>query len=275
MDVTNIILEKSIELLRRPALEIGLGQLAGKLPTPSSRVVEVPWVASRIGLYRPARLLDIGLSLASIAYLGVLLEYGRAEEAILCAVDIISPSRVRSRYPEQWWERIEALDVRQADIRTRPQFDRPFDMVTCISVIEHIGFDEASETVSDSAFARAAVPEEVIKQRPDNVDGETLDAILSLLASGGRLAISVPMGQGGGVLLKDSLGYYCAQWEYSPSDWRRLVDHPGFELEESLFFQVDDDFTWKQVLSADFLKGLEAVQFSHSRGVGMAILRKK
>ena len=240
----------------------------------SSRVVEVPWAAACLGRWNPESLFDIGFSLASLDYLGLLLEYARTPGHRFDAIDIIAPERVRNRYPAEWWPEIEAANVRIGDVREAALPSGQHQMVTCISVIEHIGFDKASQGNPKSAFARATTPEGVFLERDAAIDALILKRIYAVLKPGGRCLLSVPMGRGGPVLLRDSLGYYCAQWEYSPKDWLRLASADGFELEETHFFAVDDALRWQKVPTPEHLGELESVPLSHSRGVGMAVLRK-
>ena len=243
-------------------------------PSTSSRAVEVPWAASCLGRFAPTRLFDIGLSLASLEYLGVLLAYARQPGRLLHAVDIIDPARVRSRYPKAWWPEIEAVGVQVGDARELPAPDAPYDMVTIVSVIEHIGFDTPSHDNPSSAFARATDPSDVPRWRDPAIDGLMLSRIADRLLSGGRCVISVPMGRGGAVLLRDSLGYYCAQWEYSPQDWQGLVQAPEFTVDETNFYAIGDDLIWRRKADPHALAELDSVPLSHSRGVGMAVLRK-
>jgi|GEM_PF-3231709 len=243
-------------------------------PGTSSRAVEVPWTASCLGRFAPARLFDIGLSLASLDYLGLLLAYARQPGRVLHAVDIIDPARVRGRYPESWWPEIEAVGVHVGDARKLPAAQEPYDMVTIVSVIEHIGFDAPSRDNPKSAFDRATDPAGVARWRDPAIDGLVLSRIADRLVAGGRCVISVPMGRGGAVLLRDSLGYYCAQWEYSPEDWQRLVTAPGFAVEETSFYAVDNDLVWRRADGPGSLAELDSVPLSHSRGVGMTVLRK-
>nr|WP_321513226.1 hypothetical protein [uncultured Pseudodesulfovibrio sp.] len=273
-NTTQNIYETSLTLLENPKEISLIERSSATVASTSSRVVEVPWSAACLGRLKPSRLLDVGFSLASIDYLGLLLGYAKRPKTTLCAVDIVKPERVRTRYPEAWWSQIESLDVRQADIRANPKFDQLFDAITCVSVIEHIGFDKASKDNPDSAFVRQKDPGEVNTIRPSDVDKEVMAAMAKLLASNGRLIISVPMGKGGPVILRDSLGYYCVQWEYSPHDWENLIHGNEFILEEELFYGVDDDLIWKRVNGPADLAALDAVHLSHSRGVGMAVLRK-
>lgn len=269
---TRFILDQALAVLHGRA---DFDPARGLRPGTSSRAVEVPWAASCLARLRPKRLFDVGLSLASLDYLGLLLEHARQPGNVLRAVDIIDPARVRSRYPGEWWPEIRAVGVEVRDARELSPAAEPFDMVNCVSVIEHIGFDKASRDDPKSAFERAASPGDVPLARDPAIDGRVLAGIAGLLRPGGVLVISVPMGRGGPVLLRDSLGYYCAQWEYAPQDWRRIAGARGFRLEEALFHAVGGDLVWRRVDGPEALAELDCVPFSHSRGVGMAVLRKE
>lgn len=269
---TGFILDQALAILRG---EARFDPEQGLRPGTSSRSVEVPWAASCLARHRPARLFDIGLSLASLDYLGLLLEHARRPGHVLRAVDIIDPERVRGRYPEDWWPEIRTVGVQVGDARELPAPETPYQMVTCVSVIEHIGFDKASRDNPKSAFERATSPEDVPLDRDPAIDGRVMGRIRNLLEPGGRCVISVPMGRGGPVLLRDSLGFYCAQWEYAPQHWPRIAEAEGFRLEEALFHAVGEDLVWRRVDGPERLKDLESVPLSHSRGVGMAVLRKE
>ena len=270
-ETTKAILKSSLPLLRG---EKPFDLETAPWPSTSSRVVEVPWAASVIGRHQPSRLFDIGLSLASLDYLGVLLEFEGLPGRTLDGVDIISPQRVASRYPEEWRDKILSLPVRVGDVRELDVSGEPFDMVTCISVIEHIGFDKASHDNPKSAFERPTTVQEVALERSQEIDHEVMGVIHGLLAEGGVLVLSAPMGRGGPVLLRDSLGYYCAQWEYSPERWESLVNADNFSLVEERFYFVGEDLIWRMAKDPGDLSELDCVSLSHSRGVGMAMLKK-
>src|SRR5579863_9370209 len=64
------------------------------------RSIEVPWAASHIN--PNSAILDVGLSLANLDYLGLLLDAIEQYGVALEAADIIKPEKVASRYPDEW-----------------------------------------------------------------------------------------------------------------------------------------------------------------------------
>src|SRR5450759_3446274 len=88
--------------------------LAGEPPPPrpagfSERIIETPWVASHIK--GGERVLDIGFTISSLDYLGLLLELRRAHRVTIEAVDIVKPERVQRRYPANWLDEVLATPI--------------------------------------------------------------------------------------------------------------------------------------------------------------------
>src|SRR3989344_8487004 len=125
----------------------------------TSRSIEVPWTASHIK--KGDTLLDIGLSLGSRDCIGMLLEAKNHYNVTLEAADIVKPETVKTRYPKEWLADILSVSIMIGDIRTMKLPEGRYDVVTCISTIEHIGYDAPSATVEGSAFERPRSREEV------------------------------------------------------------------------------------------------------------------
>ena len=97
--------------------------------------------------------------------------------------------------------------------------NRDFDLILSISTIEHIAFDENDGTEHK--------PEEVAKKIR-----VALDRCLSLLASGGKFVITVPMGYNpalDGMVIDDSLGCDRAVWfkRFPGRIWREVKKEEG------------------------------------------------
>lgn len=123
----------------------------------TERSVELPWLISRIG--RPRRLLDIGS--ADAVYLGLLYELCR--DLCLCdtreietKVPCVTFQGSASKMPDSW--------------------KGHFDLVTCISTLDHIGLD---------AYGN---------QEESDLLNATLDELERVTIKGGRLLLSVPYG---------------------------------------------------------------------------------
>src|SRR5436305_56814 len=92
-------------------------------PGTDERAVEIPWALSRLGSAR--RVLDVGSANAQPAYLAALVGAGVPE---LVGVDL-----VEAEIPE--------MQTVVADVRDLPFPDSAFDLVLCISTLEHVGRD--------------------------------------------------------------------------------------------------------------------------------------
>lgn len=129
----------------------------------SERVVEVPWVLTRLG--RPHRVLDIGSVFAPRVYTRALVARGIAE---LHGLDLAAGE-------------VPGIRMTQADIRRMPFEDEFFDAAVCISTLEHIGHD-------NTRYALTA-------PSADEGGPAALREIARVLRAGGRALITVPFGR--------------------------------------------------------------------------------
>ena len=241
----------------------------------SERCIEVPWVAQSIKKYTPKRMLDIGISLASLDYLGTLLYIKKKYDIYLEAVDIIQPQRVNNRYPIDWVDEIYEIPFLHGDIRELDFGKKTFDMISCISVIEHIGFDEESELGEMSAFKRSKNENEVREVRESNTNHIVLNKFAELLNKNGKLLLSVPMGKGGSVLLKDSLGLFTRQWEYEKNSWNEIIENPNFRMIEQKFYKMKNKQYWEEVDSPKDLIDCSSSLSPHAFGCALGVFDKK
>jgi SAM-dependent methyltransferase len=211
----------------------------------SERCVEVPWIASHLGSAK--RILDVGWAMSPPEWLGVLLSC-QQNGAYLIGIDIIDPQRVRTRYPEEIVERVLNVPVRIESILDAQPTEGKFDVITCVSTLEHIGFDIATEPSDTStAFVRGKTPEEAVNTRSITTDKLFLDAVARLLTPGGALLLSVPVGHGVPILHRDSLGLYTHQFEYDEQGWKDITSDTRFTLSDEAFFRHDETAGWHQV----------------------------
>jgi SAM-dependent methyltransferase len=124
----------------------------------SERSVEIPWLLSHVG--HPARILDIGS--AGAKYLTALAATG-AEVTAVDTREFVPPAGVTSyqldarKLPEEWAGR--------------------FDVVTCVSVLDHVGLDAYGNTEDATALP------DVIRE------------IERVITPSGRLLLTVPVGR--------------------------------------------------------------------------------
>ena len=236
----------------------------------SERCVEVPWAESWLGGRR--RILDIGFSLSDIAWLRVLL--GRLPEVEITAVDIIRPERVANRYPEDIRAQALGVPIVIGDVRTADLPPASFDVATCISTVEHIGFDAAGAS-DRSAFARWDSLEDTPTTRDPRVTPDVLAALARALKPGGLALVTVPMGKGGAVPIRDSLGFFTRQLEYDAASWPQIAGAPGFRLLEQRFFTLlPERAGWAEADSPADLAHQTAWLTPHATGVALAALER-
>ena len=171
----------------------------------TERVVEIPWVLSRY--HREKRVLDIGTTNANSLYLRHLQGLGISE---LHGVDLAS-------------RRFHKIQMHVSDVRNMPFPDAYFELVLCISTIEHIGLNNERYLVQP--------------QRGAEGDLATLQEINRVLIPRGRVLITTPCGVAG-----------THDWyrQYDVPGWRKLVSRAGFE-HLSLDLYDHSEAGWKRV----------------------------
>jgi hypothetical protein len=240
----------------------------------SERCIEIPWIGSRLELFKIKSLLDVGFSLASLDYMGLLLHFKRLGIR-LEAIDIVKPERVKSRYPQNWLDEILSVPITIEDV-TKVKFNsKKYDAVSIISTIEHVGFDKATFNNIKTAFDRQLNPKDVELVRDEKIEEKILDNLYEVLNSNGLIFISVPIGNGGAVLLQDSLGYYTAQWEYEEVSWRKITNNLKYDLIEEYFYMLDSSGTWVEIASIQEARGKSSEMKAHAQAVAICTLRKK
>ncbi len=239
----------------------------------SERCVEVPWAAAL--LKDTKSILDIGFSMSPPEWMGVLLRV-RELNADLVGIDIIDPVRVESRYRADQVEAVLKVPVRVEDFLSAQPDDSLFETVTCISTLEHIGFDKATDpTNTKSVFARAESVSELNEFRDPSTDSAFLDSAYGFLEPTGRLIISVPAGSGGPILHQDSLGFYTHQFEYGPEQWSELLADPRYEVEQERFYRYNAESGWAEVNEFADLADQTSALMPYATGCAMVVLRKR
>jgi len=165
-------------------------------PDTDERVVEIPWVLARLD---GRRALEVGYAFAEPPYLAALLQAGFEE---LVGVDLATAD-------------VEGLIGVQADVRDLPFDDGAFDLVLCVSTLEHVGADNTGYGLAaeDDGASRLTALRELRR----------------VLVSDGRLLITVPCGEPGdyGWFRQDDVG-----------GWTRLFTRAGFFVEEQEVYEL-------------------------------------
>lgn len=130
----------------------------------SERIIEVPWALS---LYAgEKRVLEVGYSNAEPEYLNGLLNLKCKE---LHGVDIV-------------YKEVDGIIKKQADIRKTDFPDNYFDLILCISTIEHVGRNNSIYTENTEPIDMTGDFEAVVEMK-------------RILKKGGKLIITVPFGK--------------------------------------------------------------------------------
>ncbi len=202
-------------------------------PGTTERVVEVPWVLSR---YRGEdRVLDVGYAFAEAVYLTGLLGLGIPH---LHGLDLSA-------------RRVPRLHSTRGDGRALPYRDRSFDLVLCVSTLEHMGRDNTRYGVAP----------------PQGSEGDALflEELGRVLSPGGRLLVTVPVGR-----LEDH-GWFI---QYDPDSWTALVDRSPLDVEEERIFELTDE-GWVPTVDRERIAKLSYADGTHgARAVLCSALRR-
>src|SRR5262249_49370447 len=132
-------------------------------PPADERVIEIPWVLSRLGT---GRVLEVGYAFAERAYLAGLLRAG----VELVGVDLTHAD-------------VEGMETVEADVRALPFGDRSFDQVLLVSALEHVGADNTMYGADAG--------------RDDDGRRKALRELRRVLRPNGTLLVTVPLGEPG------------------------------------------------------------------------------
>lgn len=209
-------------------------------PGASERCVEIPYVFSMIG--QAGKILDVGISLADQGYFsGLLCLQGMGRQLHGC--DIVPFAKVRNRFSAFNDHGLERIHFSCTDIRASTYEDECFDLVLCVSVLEHIGFDKYIEA-DDTVFDRPFIDYEFL---PDymswNEDQRALKEMLRIVKRNGRILLTVPYGSGGIFTSKDSKGRFAAHLEYNYWKWTQVksILEQSTEFKERCFKMTTRD----------------------------------
>jgi O-antigen chain-terminating methyltransferase len=168
--------------------------------TVDERPIEIPWCLARYD--GEQQVLDVGYAFAEPAYLAGLVALGAAE---LTGVDLAEAE-------------VPGLRPVVADVRELPFESGAFDLVLCISTLEHVGRDNEVYDVD--------------APRDEHGDEAALRELLRVLAKDGRLLVSVPTGE------YDDQGW---QVQRRPEAWVALFERAGFLVYEDELYVHDAD----------------------------------
>jgi SAM-dependent methyltransferase len=221
-------LADSEEFRRLRALDDGIGRGAAARATGErphelvstaefdERPIELAWT---LGRYRgEPRVLDIGYAFAEPVWLSALLSLGARE---LVGVDLAEQD-------------VPTMTTVKADVRRLPFGARSFDVVFCISTLEHVGADNT----------RYGAAEEHDPSGPM----AALRELRRVVARRGRILLTVPCG-----------GRAAEDWyvHHTAAKWRGLFD------EANLYLSDEEEYSSHGVLCAELHPGRRRHELVH------------
>jgi SAM-dependent methyltransferase len=161
------------------------------------RQIEIPWVLSRVG--RARRVLDVGYAYAREPYL---------EALVALAVDELVGVDLAERD-------VPGMRSVVADLRALPFDDGAFDVVLCVSTLEHVGWDNSiygQSVEQDSSGMLTALRE-----------------LRRVTVPAGRILMTVPCG------VEEHHGWLVQR---SPSSWRQLFESAALHIAEQETYEL-------------------------------------
>jgi SAM-dependent methyltransferase len=157
----------------------------------------MPWVLSR---YRgEQRVLDVGYAFALPAYLGALTRLGASG---LTGVDLATAE-------------VPGLETVRADLRDLPFEDSAFELILCVSTLEHVGYDNTEYGLE--------------QERDETGIGRSLAELRRILAPGGHLLVTVPSGH------EEDLGGFVQR---PVPVWRSEFERAGFLISDEEVYEL-------------------------------------
>ena len=165
-------------------------------PGTDERAIEIPWALSRLAGAR--RVLDVGSANAQPAYLAALVTAS--------VPDLVGVDLAEAEIPE--------MQTVVADVRDLPFPDSAFDLVLCVSTLEHVGRDNR---VYGAGTER------------EGGELEALRELRRITARGGRIVVTVPCGE------EEDHGWFVQR---EPDSWNRLFLDAGLRVEEEEIYAL-------------------------------------
>jgi SAM-dependent methyltransferase len=184
-----------LEAIDQAIAAAGDGRFLEAPPGTDERLIEIPWALARV---RPGdRVLDVGTANAEPAYIAALLGRGATE---IAGVDLAEAD-------------IPGIRTLVADVRDLPFENGAFDVVLCVSTLEHVGRD-------NRVYGAA------LEADPHGV-ADALDELRRVLAGDGRLVVTAPTGE------PEDHGWFV---QLEPKAWNDAFLEAGFSvLEEEIY----------------------------------------
>ena len=228
--------------------DIGFGDedIDGLLRKKSMRCVEIPWVVLQfLKLRNKEKILDLGTSFFDRKYFKIFFETVILSSRDFYAIDFIpfNPERFSSYVNVDLLEK--KIKFKRADIRHIPYPTNFFDLIFCISTIEHVGFDKINLSETKSSFDRSdELPTTFPSIESWNEDFKAIKEIIRILKPGGKLLLTVPFGKEKIIAKKDSQGLYALELQYDEKHLNKITKLPSIKVMKMQIFVYDNDRGW-------------------------------
>jgi SAM-dependent methyltransferase len=227
------LIEAELSELGPGAWDLGAG--AASTAGMTERVVEIPWVLSRI--HAEPRVLDVGSTWALPVYLDGLRARGLSG---LYGVDLVAKA-------------VPGVQMAQGDVRALPYASGTFDLILCISTLEHIGLDVSGY----GGQAQNEVAGDVLAMREMG----------RVLAPDGRLLITVPFGR------REQLHWLR---QYDQPAWDELLAQTNLETSEAAYYKYGDVRGWRRTYPPTYPdRGFQEMGAPNATGVLCTELKPK
>lgn len=199
----------------------------GELPErlflgPSERCVEIPYAWEEIKGRKSV--LDVGFTFSENSWIESLASLHKAGVSIT-ATDFVSPQRVLDRYSPRLRHFVQTVPFQQLDLRKPGNLVGQFDAVTCISTIEHVGFDDVALRAKSSTFAEFNLQDSPTIKVKRSIDIDILTQLSKHIKPRGCLVMTLPINRrSDNVTLYDSLGVRRGLHLYSLENLKVLLD---------------------------------------------------
>jgi O-antigen chain-terminating methyltransferase len=183
----------------------------------TERCIEVPFALARVGAAQ--RILECGYAFPEPFWLDALYRKKRADARVF-GLDLVR-------------RRIAGLAAVEGDLRAPPFREGAFDLVLCISTLEHVGRDNAR-------YAKRFRAPGLVRIEGWEVVLATARALGRLVAPSGRLVLTVPFGR------TADHGWL---WNVSREDLSAIEAASGLEVAAEEFFIYEDG--WRRARAAE------------------------
>ena len=243
-------------------------------PNDSERCIEVPWALSRYQGQR--KILEIGLSLADLTLIHAQIKLKELTECELYGLDIVDINRVLNRFEGLKQDIREVYNFFQGDVRNSDFENNKFDLVFCISTLEHFGFDSfESNKNANTVFKRPGEYPKVFPVYEEcREDRKAIAELRRMLMPGGSLLLTLPLGKRGICVLKDSKGLWAFYKEYNLQEWRDLLYGSGLTVVEERFFRDAGRLGWIEEINPEQLTEEKGSVSDPVKGVACVELKR-